>query len=82
MSKKKRRPPAVWHGHVQMARHGFKSDQTMQETTQAQHNENAHGPLKVTLLKQHSHAGFDHEADEEIEVTRAQADWLKALGVI
>jgi len=40
------------------------------------------GPIKVLLLKQHSHAGFDHEAGEEIEVTHAQADWLKALGVI
>jgi hypothetical protein len=31
---------------------------------------------KVRLLKPHTHAGTKHEAGEEIELTKEQAEWL------
>lgn len=38
--------------------------------------------IKVKLLKKHTHAGIDYEPGAEIEITQAQADRLKAQGVI
>jgi hypothetical protein len=38
--------------------------------------------IKVKLKKEHTHAGIVLDAGKEIEVTQAQADWLKAQGVI
>jgi hypothetical protein len=38
--------------------------------------------IKVKLKQKHSHAGTEYEPGAEIEVTQAQADWLKAQGVI
>jgi hypothetical protein len=38
--------------------------------------------IKVKLKKQHTHAGTVFAAGHEIEVTQAQAEWLKAQGVI
>lgn len=38
--------------------------------------------IKAVLLKKHTHAGIDCEPGAEIEITQAQADRLKAQGVI
>jgi len=38
--------------------------------------------VQVTLLKKHTHAGIDYEPGADIEITPAQADRLKAQGVI
>jgi hypothetical protein len=38
--------------------------------------------IKVKLKKAHTHAGTAYEPGQEIEVTQAQAEWLKAQGVI
>jgi hypothetical protein len=38
--------------------------------------------IKVKLKQKHTHAGIEHEAGMEIEVTPAQAEWLKAQGVV
>lgn len=38
--------------------------------------------MKVKLLKPHTHAGRDHAAGDEIEVSERQAVWLAEQGVI
>ena len=38
--------------------------------------------VKAVLLKQLTKSGIAYDPGAEIEVTQAQADWLKALGVI
>lgn len=50
--------------------------------TQKQSAKSLGSTIKVTLLKKHTHAGIDYEPGAEIEITQAQADRLKAQGVI
>lgn len=38
--------------------------------------------MKVTLKKDHTHAGKPETAGTEIEVTAPEAEWLAAAGVI
>ncbi|HYE35504.1 DUF7210 family protein [Methylocaldum sp.] len=38
--------------------------------------------VTVALKKPHSHQGVDRKHGEKIDVTEAQATWLKELGVI
>jgi hypothetical protein len=38
--------------------------------------------VEVKLLKNHTHAGIDYVPGDTIEITQAQADRLKAQGVI
>lgn len=40
------------------------------------------GKVKVTLLKNHTHAGKDYKAGETIEVREDQEKWLEAAGVV
>jgi hypothetical protein len=55
----------------------------MSEVTETKQPEKAASArIKVKLLKKHIHAGIDYEPGAEIEITQAQADRLKAQGVI
>ena len=38
--------------------------------------------IKVTLKKDHKHAGVPHKAGAKIDVTEPTRDWLLGLGVI
>ncbi|MAG68584.1 hypothetical protein [Pseudomonas sp.] len=38
--------------------------------------------IKVTLVKDHKHAGVPHKAGAKIDVTEPTRDWLLGLGVI
>lgn len=38
--------------------------------------------MKVQLIKPHTHAGIVYQPDDVIEVSDAEAVWLKAHGVV